>query len=196
MQHVQEGCECVAGYIANLGLVHESFIEQIRRVLLFRIFFAILLAIGIGIILVLLRCGAWNVESHLDQLIGTYCSLPTAGLCASSRLPLGSSGFCPRQCKFNCHLILSRQVRIGNLRVGYLEGWSVLHVEGQFRFGEFCFTPVPSSEGVFAVFDVDAVPDFESLGQALEVLVGVSISILSLMSSMGVQQTSWSNPSS
>lgn len=171
MKNVQERSKGIPRHITDLGLVHERLVEEVGSILLLHLFLVVLLTLSaLGTLsLLLLHCCAGNVEPHFDELIGSRCGLTTPVFCAASRLAIGTV-LSSRERKLHRHLVLSSQVGIGDFGVGDLEGGSVLHIEGQLGLGEFCLAPVPSSQGVFAGLDVDAVPDFESLAQPFEIL--------------------------
>lgn len=166
MQNIQEGRECVTSHITDLSLIHECLIKEVCGILLFSL---LVFFVTLGILcLLLLHGGSGDVESHFDQLIRTSSGLATTVLCASSWLftICISCG----QRKLHGHLVLSSKVGVGDFGVGDFKCRSVLYVERQLSLCELCFSPVPSSEGVFAVLDVNPVPDFECLGQSLEIL--------------------------
>jgi hypothetical protein len=168
VENVQECSKGIAGHFTDLGLVHQGLVEEVGSILLLRIFLIFLLAFG-TLRLLLLHGSSWNVEAHFHKFISSRSSLATPVLCAASRLgiavPIGG-----RERELHRDLVLSSQIGIRDFGVRDLEGGSVLHVKGQFGLGEFCFAPIPSSQGVFSGLDVDAVPDFESLAQSLEIL--------------------------
>lgn len=166
MQDIQEGRECITSHVTNLSLVHQCFVKEVCSVLLLNL---LIFFVALGILcLLLLHGGSGDVESHFDQFIGARSGLATAVLCASCWL--FTIRICCGQRKLHGHLVLSSKVGVGDFGVGDLECRSVLHVERQLSLCELCFAPVPSAEGVFAVLDVDAVPDFECLGKSLEIL--------------------------
>ena len=170
VQDVQEGSKGIARHISNLRLVHERLVEEICSILLL-CFCLLILALALGVLgLLLLHGRTGNVESHFDQLIEARGRLPSTVLGASSRLATRAIGFSGRESKFHRHFILSRQVGVGDLRVGDFKGRSVLDVEGELGLGELGLAPVPASQGMLAVLDVDSVPDFEGLGQPFKVL--------------------------
>lgn len=164
MKNIQEGSKRVAGHVADLGLVHECLVEEVGGVLLLHLFLVFLLTVGAlgALCLFLLHCCARNVEPHFNELIGSRSGLAAPILCATSRLAIAVR-ISAREGKLHRHLVLSSQVGIGDFGVRDFEGGSVLNVERQLGLGEFCLAPVPSSQGVFAGLDVDAIPDFESL---------------------------------
>lgn len=171
VKNIQEGSKRIAGHVADLRLVHECLVEEVGGVLFLHLFLVFLLTIGTfgALCLLLLHCCARNVESHFNELIGSCSGLAAPVLCAASRLAIAVR-ISAREGKLHRHLVLSGQVGIGDFGVGDLEGGSVLDVERQLGLGEFCLAPVPSSQGVFAGLDIDAIPDFESLAQPLEIL--------------------------
>lgn len=170
MQDVQEGSKSIARHISNLRLVHEGLVEEVRGILLLCLCLLVL-TLAFGVLgLLLLHGRAGDVESHFDQLVGARGRLPSTVLSASSRLPTRGIGFSGREGKFHRHFILSRQVGVGDLGVGNFKGRSVLDVEGELGLGELGLAPVPASQGMLAVLDVDSVPNFEGLGQPFEIL--------------------------
>lgn len=171
VKDIQECSKGIAGHIANLSLVHEGLIEEICSILLLSSFFLVLFLVTLGAFrLFLLHGCARDVEAHLNQFIGTRSGLAASILRASCRLSIGTIRLSRGERKLHRHLILSSQVGVGDFGVGDLEGGSVLDIERQLGLGEFCLAPVPSSQSVFAVLDVDPVPNFEGLAQALEIL--------------------------
>jgi hypothetical protein len=168
MKNIQEGRKRIACHVSNLGLVHESLIEEVRGILLLYLFLVVLL-IAFG--LLLLHSCTRDVEAHLDQLIGARSSLPATVLRASSGLYVGTVRLVCGKREFNRHFILACEVGIGDLGVGDFESGSVLDTEGELGLGELGLAPVPSTDGMFAGLDIDAVPDLEGLAQSLEVLV-------------------------
>lgn len=171
MQNIQEGRKCITRHVSNLSLVHQSLIEEVGRILLLHLFLVLLL---VALALLLLHGRTGNVEAHLHQLIGTSSSLAAAVLSAPGGLSVGAICLVCGKRKLNCHLILACEVGVGDLGVGDFERGSVLDTEGKLGLGELGLTPVPSADGVFAGFDVNAVPDFESLAQSLKVLVATN----------------------
>jgi hypothetical protein len=92
MKDIKERSEGVTSDIANLCLLHKSLIKEIGRILFFAfffLFFSVLLIIFCLDALLSLDRRARDVETHLDQLIRTRSSFPTAVLCASRRLGIG-----------------------------------------------------------------------------------------------------------
>lgn len=171
VKNVQECSKGIAGHFTDLGLVHQGLVEEVGSILLLHLFLIFLLAFGaLGTFrLLLLHGSSWNVEAHFHEFISSRSSLATPVLCAASRLaitvPIGG-----RERELHRDLVLSSQIGIRDFGVRDLESGSVLHVKGQFGLGEFCFAPIPSSQGMFSGLDVDAVPDFESLAQSFEIL--------------------------
>lgn len=181
MKDIQKRSKGITGHVADLSLVHKRLVEEIRRILLLHFFLVLFpFAFPLGVFCLLLLHGrAGDVEPHFDKLIRARRGLSSPVLCAPCRLSVGSVRLGRGKGKLHRHLILSSQVGIGDFGVGHFESGSVLDIEGQLGLGELCITPVPSSQGVFAVLDVDAVPDFESLAQPFEVLAEpVSLSMV------------------
>lgn len=130
MENIQESSKGITGDVANLGLVHERFIEEIGRILFLAFLLSILLLLAILFLHALLRLdgGSRDVKSHLDQLIGPRSRLATPIFRASSWLSVGSP--IGGQVKLDGDFVLSRKVRVGDFGVRDLERWSVLDVEG------------------------------------------------------------------
>ena len=163
MQHIQKGGNGVARRLANIGLLHKSVVEERDGVLFLLIGVAASLA-ALG--LLSCRC-AGDVESHLHHLVFPGCGLfPVLLRCAILSVGLGTVVYSELDGDF----VATRQVGVGDLRVGNLKGWSVLDVERELRLSEFGLAPVPSSEGVLLVLEVRAVPVLEELVEALVVL--------------------------
>lgn len=178
VKDIQKGSKGITRDISNLSLVHQSLVEEVCGVLLLNLFLTLFLVTLGAFRLFFLHGQARDVETHLNQLIRTRRGLATPVLRASRRLPVGAVCLSCGERKLHRHFVLSGQVGVGNFGVGDLEGGSVLHVERQFGLGELCFAPVPASQGVFAILDVDPVPDFEGLAQPLQVLVMIFVSCL------------------
>lgn len=172
MKDIQERSKGITSHITNLGLVHERLIEEISCVLLlnFLIPFLLLVILLAPLLNAFIRLhrGPRNVETHLNQLVRASRSLLAAVLGTPIRLTVGTVRLVQR--KLHGDFILARQVGIGDLGVGKLERGTVEHVERQFSLGKLRLAPVPSSDRVFALFDVDTVPDLECLAQPLKVL--------------------------
>lgn len=169
MKNIQKGRKCITRHIPNLGLVHQSLVEEVCRILLLHLFLIFLL-VALALALLLLHGRTRDVEAHLDQLVGTRSCLPTTVLGASSGLSVGAVRLVCRKRKFNRHFVLACKVGVGDLGVGDFESGAVLDTEGELGLGELGLTPIPSTQGVFASLDVDAIPNFESLAQSLKIL--------------------------
>lgn len=105
MQNLQEAGKCVARDLANLGLVHQGLVEELRRILLLGIFAVRdLLAL---LILLLLRRRAGDIEAHLDKLVFCAGGLLTPPTRASQpirlRISIGEG-------EVHGHLVLAGQV--------------------------------------------------------------------------------------
>lgn len=162
MQDVQEGGESVASNLANLGLVHERLVEQIRGILLLAVTILCsrhILAIFLGL---LLGGHAWNVEAHLDQLVSCACRL-LASEFGSSQVPVCAGVAISGEREVYGDLVLSSQVGVRDLSVRHLEGWAVCDVEGELGLAKVGFAPVPAPQRMLAVVEIDAVPRLEDL---------------------------------
>lgn len=169
MKNIQKGRKCITSHVSNLGLVHQSFIEEVCRILLLHLFLIFLL-VAFTLTFLLLHGRARDVKAHLDQLVGTRSSLPTTVLGTSSGISVRTTRLVCRKRKLNRHFVLARKVGVGDLGVGDFESGTVLDTEGELRLGELGLTPIPSTQGMFASLDVDAIPNFESLAQSLKIL--------------------------
>lgn len=169
VKNVQKGRKCIARHVSNLGLVHQSLVEEVCRILLLHLFLIFLL-VALALALLLLHGRTRDVEAHLDQLVGTRSGLPTTVLGTSSGLSIGTVRLVCRERKFHRHFVLACKVGVGDFGVGDFESGAVLDTEGELGLGELGLTPIPSSQGVFASLDVDAIPNFESLAQSLKIL--------------------------
>lgn len=127
MKNVQEGRKCITRHVSNLGLVHKSLIEEVRRVLLLRLFLVLLV---IALALLLLHGRTRDVEAHLNQLVGTRSGLPATVLGASSGLSVVAVRLVCGKRKLNRHFILACEVGVGDLGVGDFESGSILNAEG------------------------------------------------------------------
>lgn len=193
MQHIQKGSKGISRHVSNLGFVHQCLVEEVCGVLLLSLFLIVLLVPVLGLLL-LYRC-AGDVEPHFDQLVGARSGLSSAVLSASRRLTTRAIGFGRRERKLHCHFIFSCQVGVRDLRIGDFKGRSVLDIERKLGFGELRLAPVPAAQGVFAILDVDSVPDFKGLGQSFKVLAAQRVS-QGRLQRCDATQTSWSKPSS
>ena len=154
MEDVLKGRKGVPGHLSNLGLVHESVVEDRGGVL----FLALVLAVARILSLRRLLGRAGDIEAHLEQLISGGTGL-LAGRAHVAGLSVGAGVLSVRRVgKLNGHFVLSRQVGVGDLRVRDLEGRAVLDVEGKFMLAEFTFAPVPTAKRVFFVLQSHAIP--------------------------------------
>lgn len=190
MQHLQKRSVRIARHLPNLRPIHQRLIKQIRRILLLA-FLTVTLSLSLFIplpipipilrlhlllLLLLRRRRAGNVESHLGQLVAGASRLaalrsPTA---TATTLPVrlrGGTG--SRQRELDRHLVLARQVGVGDFRVRNLESGPVLDVKGELGLAEVALAPVPAAEGVFFGFEIDAVEELEGFAGAVEVLRSV-----------------------
>jgi hypothetical protein len=171
VENIQERGERVASDLANLSLVHESFVEQIRGVLLLPSAVSVFRARDVFAVLCLFLLGgnAGDVEAHLNELV------PRASRFLASELGASEVSVCAGvaigwQREVYGDLILSRKVCVGDLGVRDFKGGAVGDVEGEFGLSKVGLSPVPAAQGVLAVVQVDAVPRLEDLGDAVEVV--------------------------
>jgi hypothetical protein len=170
MKNIQEGGKCVASNLTNLGLVHESLVEEVCSILLLAV--AVLGTGDILSILVFLLLGrhAGDVESHFHQLVpctGRFLASefgsPKVSVCAG----IAISG----KREINSDLVLASQVGVGDFGVGHFEGGAVGDIEGEFGLAKIGLAPVPAAQGMLAIVQADAVPRLEDLGNAVEVVL-------------------------
>ena len=177
MQHIQESGKRIASHIANLRLLHEHLVEEVRGILLLAALLFLLPLLPLGLVLAVLLLNALlrlhhrtgDVKSHLDQLVRPGGRLPAPVFRAARRLTLGF--VLGGEGELDGDLVLTRQIRVGDLGVRDFERGAVLDVEAELGLCEIRLTPVPAAERMFSAFDVDAVPDFEGFGQSFEVLM-------------------------
>lgn len=162
MQNVQEGGKGVTRDFSNLSLVHQGLIEQIGSVLLLAIavFGArYILAILFGL---LFGSDTWDIEAHFDQLVVSTGRLLASELCSSqvsvcASIAVGGKG------EVYCDLVLSSQVGVGYFGVRHFEGGAIRNIESKLCFAKVGLAPVPATQRVLAVVQVDAIPRLEDL---------------------------------
>lgn len=157
MKDIQECGNCVAGRLANVGLLHQSFVEDGDGCLLFICIAASLLTFNL-----LARGGTGNVEPHFNELI--FSSIGLLALCLTVGFSILIYG------ELDCYFVATGKVGVGDLRVRNFERWSILNVEGKFGLSKIRLAPVPAAQRVLLVLKVMAVPVLEDLVQTLIVL--------------------------
>lgn len=130
MKNIQESRKGISSHIADLGLIHERFVEESSCILRFCLLLLLLFFIFLFTLLLfallldaLLRshCCARDVEPHLNQLIWAGGGLPPPVTRATGRLAIGFVCLVTTEAEFNGDLVLSRKVGIGDLGVGDFE---------------------------------------------------------------------------
>lgn len=168
MQDVQERSKCVSCDLSDLRLVHQCLVENVGRVLLLvfavRHLFTVLLLLFSG------RC-ARNVEAHLNQLIHRSARFSSSRSCAAQMAVRSSIFPISRKRKFHRDLVLASQVGVGYLGVRNFERRLIANVENELTLAEIAFSPVPPAQSVLFLLQVDAVPQLETLGQAVVVVL-------------------------
>lgn len=135
MKNVLEGSHGVACSVPNIGLVQQSLVEELGSLY----FLLVGITASILALCLLLRCGAWHVQPHFDELVHTCSGFAT--FCSATVDFFAFVG-----CKLDGDLVAAGKIGIGNLGIGYLEGRSVLDVEGELALCEFCLSPVPAPQ--------------------------------------------------
>lgn len=169
MQDVQESGEGVSGNLANLGLVHECLVEQIRSILFLAVtIFSTrrILAVLLGL---LLGGYAWNIEAHLDQLVSCACRLLASEL-GPSKVPVRAGVTVSGKREVYSDLVLASQVGVGDLGIGHFKCWAVCDIEGELGLAKVGLAPVPAPQRMLAVVEIDAVPSLEHFGHAIKVV--------------------------
>jgi hypothetical protein len=60
-------------------------------------------------------------------------------------------------------LVLTCQIRVGDLSIWHLEGGAVRDIEGELSLAKIGFAPVPATQGMLLGVQIDAVPVLEDL---------------------------------
>lgn len=164
MQNIQKGGNGITGHLANLRLLHQRLVEERCSIFLGRLLLlvAALTFLAVGL---LLGCGAWHIEAHLDKLVLTSSSLFALSVCHRAVVAI------LRQRHLHGDFVAASQVGVANLRVGELERGAVLYVERDFGLGEFGLAPVPAAQSVLFALEGGAVPVLEHLAEAVVVLL-------------------------
>jgi hypothetical protein len=183
MENIEKRGERISGHVSDLRFVHEGLVEEIGRILLFKL---LLRTLFLFLVLFLLDDRSGNIKSHLYQLIWTGTSLATLIL----RAPIRPTGGAIRlrvgwESKLDGHLILSGQVGVGDFGIRDLEGGPILDIECELCLGEFGPAPVPPPQTVFPALDADAIPNPERLTHSIEILQGGAVDRLDTQSSNG-----------
>lgn len=76
-----------------------------------------------------------------------------------------------REGKVYGNFALASQIGVGDFGVGYLKGWAIGDIEREFRLAKIGFAPVPATQRMFPIVQVDAVPRLEDFCDAIEVIL-------------------------
>jgi len=171
MKNVLERRKGRASNLTNLGLVHQRLVEQAGRILFF--LFLLLGAAGSFLAIdLLLRHGARDVEPHFHELVSSRgrFSPSILGLARLVSIHAILPGL-QAQVEFDRDFILTRQIRVRNFGIWNLERRSILHVKCELGSPELGLAPVPPSQRMLLVFQIDPIPDLERFRHPIKILL-------------------------